>query len=100
MACADSTRTLPRGGIRMRHLAWLAFGVAALAVLPADAEPLAPGDVPAPLAPWIGWVLRGHEAERCPFLDGGEQHACAWPARLELELDDRSGRFAQSWELH
>jgi hypothetical protein len=74
--------------------------IAALSVQPAAAEPLAPREVPEPLQPWVDWVLRGHEAERCPFLDGGELRVCAWPARLEIEIDDRAGRFVQIWEVH
>jgi hypothetical protein len=84
----------------MRRLACLALGVAALAAPRVWAGPLAPRDVPEPLAPWVDWVLRGHEEQRCPFLDGGEQRACLWPSRLELELDDRTGSFAQHWQLH
>ena len=41
-----------------------------LTASPAKAEPLAPRDVPEPLRPWIGWVMRGHESELCPTLIG------------------------------
>lgn len=69
--------------------------------LAAAAEPLARKDVPAPLAPWIDWVLRGHEEAACPFLQatgrrGGGERACVWPGRLALELDARGGRFRQT----
>jgi len=85
------------------------IGVLALAILsvigpltaPAAAGPLAPSEVPEPLKPWVDWVLRGHEAERCPFLNGvRESRTCSWPARLELELGDRSGSFTQHWLVY
>jgi len=67
----------------------------------ASGEPLERDAVPEPLAPWVDWVLRGHEAERCPFFQGGgEQRACVWPSRLELELGDDGGRFTQEWWVH
>jgi len=65
------------------------------------AEPLDPADVPAPLAPWVDWALRGHEAERCSLLTGfaGKSRVCAWPTRLALDLGETRGTFAQSWNV-
>jgi hypothetical protein len=84
--------------MRGRLHSWVLLAVAALAVGPAGAEPLAREDVPAPLAPWVDWALRGHEDERCPFLHGaGARRACIWPSRLELDLAEREGRFSQEW---
>jgi hypothetical protein len=61
----------------------------------AFAAPLAREEVPEALRAWVGWVLRGHESETCPFLHAqGERH-CVWPGRLELDLDARGGRFVQ-----
>ena len=63
---------------------------------PLAAAPLARADVPEPLRPWVDWVLRGHEAEACPFLAcAGRERECVWPGRLELALDGAGGRFAQ-----
>lgn len=70
-----------------------------LAALPAGAAPLAPEDVPAPLKPWIPWVLQGAEEARCSWVLGGTDHRCLWPARLELALDGAGGRFAQAFDL-
>ncbi len=68
---------------------------------PAASEPLARHEVPAPLAPWVDWVLRGHEEASCPFLHGLQgRRACAWPSRLVLELDVSEGRFQQEWWVH
>jgi hypothetical protein len=66
---------------------------------PLRAEPLRPADVPAPLQPWIPWVLLGRAPQLCPTLTGQAAPVCAWAGRLALVLDDRGGRFTQSWEL-
>lgn len=52
---------------------------------------LEPSEVPAPLAPWIPWVLERRGDEACTKLSGVA--TCAWPGRLALELDDAGGRF-------
>ena len=59
-------------------LAGLCLAVAA----PAAAEPLRREAVPEPLRPWVDWVLRGHEAAACPFLQGRGARYCVWPTRL------------------
>lgn len=64
-----------------------------------SAVPLLRDDVPEPLLPWIDWVLHGREEAACPFLDGSGERRCAWPARLALALDERGGRFTQSWRM-
>lgn len=79
----------------MRPSPLLSGAVALLLSLTAAA---ADPKVPASLEPWVPWVLEGHEAERCPLLHG---HAgvCAWPTQLSLSLDERGGRFTQTWHL-
>jgi len=62
---------------------WLIWGSPAAA--------LEPKDVPAPLQPWLPWVLEQAGESVCPTL--GEGPACVWPGRLELELNDAGGRF-------
>jgi hypothetical protein len=68
---------------------------ATLVASPLAAAPLAREDVPEPLRPWVDWVLRGHEAEACPFLHAQGERQCVWPGRLELSLDGAGGRFVQ-----
>ena len=63
------------------------------------AEPLRPADVPGPLQPWVPWVLLGQAPNLCPTLSEQESPTCAWAGRLALVLDDRGGRFTQSWDL-
>ncbi len=91
----------------VRQCLWVAplLLAAALAVLLAggrsSAAPLPAERVPEPLRPWTGWVLHGHETARCPFLHGGSDGVrCAWPSRLTLSVDDRTGRFTQQWRVH
>ena len=74
--------------------------LALLATCPAQAAPLARSEVPEPLRPWIDWVLRGHETDRCPFLDAPSTRECAWPSRLVLSLDEHGGKFTQQWLVH
>jgi hypothetical protein len=83
-------------------LAVVLVGLAmALLITTARADALKPSEVPEPLRPWVDWVLRGHESERCPFLHGiGDSRACVWPSQLELDLGDRGGRFTQQWLVH
>lgn len=67
---------------------------------PLAAQPPGPvtlGDVPAPLAPWVPWVLAGHPELPCPLL--AETRLCAWPGRLVLDLDDEGGRFELAVEV-
>lgn len=73
----------------------LLLGPAALAAEPA---------VPAALEPWRAWVLEGHEHRRCPFLLGNgpgrvDQHVCAWPGRLQLEVEREGARFSTRWRV-
>lgn len=63
----------------------------------AAAAPMTREEVPSALAPWVGWALKGHEESLCAALNGQERRACAWPGALRLSLEDKSGRFEQSW---
>ena len=85
-----------------RHRVALWCTVALLSTT-ASAAPLEREDVPEPLQPWIDWVLRGHEAELCPFLNGAmesEGSGCIWPAELDLDLRSTEGSFTQSWMVY
>ena len=64
-------------------------------------QPLLPTQVPRPLEPWVGWVLQDHQERLCPFLyNSAEQHRCAWPSRLALDLSTTQGRFAYTWLVY
>jgi hypothetical protein len=53
--------------------------------------------VPAPLQPWLPWVLEQLGDSVCPKL--GEQAVCVWPGRLELQLNEAGGRFRLTVQL-
>jgi len=53
--------------------------------------------IPEALQAWVGWVLHGHEKDLCPSVHGSDRRQCAWPSRLQLDLDDAGGRFSQEW---
>ncbi|MFN0062316.1 MAG: hypothetical protein ACKVPX_07345 [Myxococcaceae bacterium] len=76
------------------------FSIAWVLLLPvlAFAQPIAAEQIPDSLRPWVPWVLDEAAAEvRCTRLHQAETQRCAWPGRLELTLDERGGRFSQSW---
>ncbi len=54
--------------------------------------------VPESLRPWEPWVLHGEAEKFCPTIyNKGEAYRCIWPASLDLDLDQHSGRFTQTW---
>jgi hypothetical protein len=71
---------------------------------------LAQDAIPPPLRDWQGWVLKGEEFRRCPFLSNRTAgpalpipaHAfrCFWPERLALSVDARGGTFTQRWQVY
>ena len=63
------------------------------------AGPLPPDEVPEPLQPWMNWVLLDHPQQECPLLYNVDRRRCAWPARLDISLNDRQGTFTQSWRI-
>src|SRR5688572_30400015 len=67
-------------------------------------------EIPPELRNWQGWVLKGEEFRRCPFLasanlqpgqpiDAGA-FRCSWPERLLLNVDTRGGSFSQRWQVY
>jgi hypothetical protein len=67
-------------------------------------KPLAEKDVPAPLKPWVSWVLHDAQGVHCPRFDGEAgneaQSVCGWPGQLSLSLDVKAGKFSQSFEIY
>ena len=67
----------------------------------ARAKPLPVEDVPAPLKPWVKWVLQENEEHACPFLyQDVNQRRCVWPTSLKLILNNTQGRFSQGWSVY
>src|SRR5260370_29186019 len=87
----------------MRVLAALA-----LVLLPATAGTRATAEqpvIPRALEDWHGWVLKGKEFHRCPFLAGSNiadasSYRCVWPERLVLNVDAHGGTFSQRWQVY
>src|SRR6266403_2165267 len=87
----------------MRRLAALA-----LVLLPATAGTRATAEqpvIPRALEDWHGWVLKGKEFHRCPFLAGSNiadanSYRCVWPERLLLNVDAHGGTFSQRWQVY
>lgn len=65
------------------------------------AQPLAPNQVPAPLKPWIDWVLDNKKDRLCPFIFNNYQNKfCQWPGRLDLDLNEKGGKFTARWKVY
>ncbi|MCZ6832739.1 MAG: hypothetical protein O7F11_03245, partial [Acidobacteria bacterium] len=60
--------------------------------------------IPPELEPWKNWVLEGKEYLDCPFFfnqtTAESSSVCAWPGRLNLEIDGEGGRFDQTWIVY
>ncbi|MCC7413156.1 MAG: hypothetical protein IT495_16190 [Gammaproteobacteria bacterium] len=60
----------------------------------AGAAPLERAQVPAPLRPWVDWVLRDAPGHGCPFAyQDYASRTCVWPGTVTLDLGERGGRF-------
>lgn len=66
----------------------------------ASAAPPKPEQLPAALRDWQAWVLHNEKQAGCPFVNGTDARICAWPGRLALSLDEKGGRFTQSFRVH
>jgi len=95
----SSRNSIPRGAptpLRVLTIVLLLVSGAQTA-----AGPMPRDAVPEPLAPWVDWVLHGQERAACPFLFGAfEEKRCAWPGRLEIDVDATGATFSQDWRLH
>lgn len=73
--------------------------------LPALAGSRPDPGAPEELAAWRSWVLYGHEEQylcpdAAPNPDPDDRRPlCAWPLRLELDLNEQGGRFTTVFEL-
>lgn len=85
------------------------FMRAALIALAFCGSAFAQEEVPPELRNWQGWVLKGEEFRRCPFLAQGQPadtpidenaYRCTWPERLTLSADTQGGNFAQRWQVY
>lgn len=49
--------------------------------------------VPPKLKPWVPWVLHGHQ-EQLDCAHWQERMICQWPARLDVSVEQKQGRFS------
>jgi hypothetical protein len=65
---------------------------------------LAKESVPQILTPWLPWVMKGNESYTCPFINRSDfrkkqNHICAWPSTLNLDVQNTAATFQQSWQV-
>jgi hypothetical protein len=66
-----------------------------------QAAPLKSEQVPAPLKPWVNWVLKDTPDLGCPFMyNSYEQKRCSWPTQLQLDFTATTGLFAINWKVY
>ncbi|MBU1986554.1 MAG: hypothetical protein KJ846_04920, partial [Proteobacteria bacterium] len=58
-----------------------------------------PTKIPSPLAPWVYWVLQGHEEELLcpPSYNDSSVLVCEWPSQLDIRVTELGGSFRQHW---
>jgi len=61
--------------------------------------PLPASEVPAPLAPWLSWVLYGEADPACPYVAASDARQCAWPGQLQLAVTAEGARFEAAVEI-
>jgi hypothetical protein len=80
----------------------MAWSRTALLALLCNSLALAQSQIPKEIEGWQAWVLEGQEFRRCPFFANTNgstvrNRICAWPGRLNLDLNQSGGRFTQTW---
>ncbi|MGB1310352.1 MAG: hypothetical protein ACPG47_04040, partial [Leucothrix sp.] len=65
----------------------------------AFSAPITTEQVPAPLKPWVDWVLHDEKSRHCPYQYNSQQRACRWPSQLDLQLSNSGGTFSQQWQV-
>ena len=69
--------------------------VTAEVTVPAAVMPISRKEVPAPLLPWIDWVLRDIPDFESPSVyDAAETRLSLWPSRLQLDATAKTATFS------
>lgn len=62
------------------------------------AQPLMRDQVPEPLRTWSSWALFGQNEFDCALMyNDAKSRYCAWPGRMQLNIDEKGGDFLQFW---
>jgi len=57
--------------------------------------------IPAPLKPWVNWVLQDEKQYQCPFFyNNFTQKKCSWPGKLSLKLYNKQAQFSSQWQVY
>jgi hypothetical protein len=84
-------------GSRRLALGFWSILVFAFASATSSAQPLPRERVPAPLAPWVDWVLESEPTFGCPVLD--QSAICVFPGMLSLLVTASGATFTQEVTL-
>ncbi|VAW65269.1 hypothetical protein MNBD_GAMMA11-333 [hydrothermal vent metagenome] len=57
-------------------------------------------DIPEDLKQWEPWVLKDAPTTRCPVTYNSNEHFCAYPDTLSIEMNAQSGYFKQAWNVY
>jgi hypothetical protein len=79
----------------------MAWSRTALLALLCNSLALAQSQIPKEIEGWQAWVLEGQEFRRCPFFANTNgstvrNRICAWPGRLNLDLNQSGVRFPET----
>lgn len=57
--------------------------------------------IPAPLQPWVNWVLEDSSQYQCPFFyNNAKTRYCAWPSQLNFDIQEQQGTFTSDWHIY
>lgn len=84
---------------RIKNL-FLYFIFFSLSFLIASSVVNANDNIPDDLKKWEAWVLKDSPTVRCPILYNNNQHFCAYPDSLSLNLKTKSAKFSQVWNVY
>ncbi len=56
--------------------------------------------IPDDLKQWQSWVLKDDLSQQCPITYNSDDHLCAYPDELSIELAKNTGHFEQTWVVY
>ena len=64
------------------------------------AKNLQPDEIPAPLQPWVKWVLQDALSYNCPYFYNQAQQKCHIPSNLAMKVGANDAEFTQTWQMY
>ncbi len=74
----------------------LIIPASAFAIISPDTSRYIPDD----LKQWQSWVLKDEPSQQCPITYNSDDHFCAYPDALSIELAEHAGTFKQTWSVY